>query len=177
MEQTTLLRSDLLGKLIDEILVHDINYESKTDSLKKAVEDRLRLVAVFLDLSLDAVVTAGAVRIIAAPQDIIVMQDPAAGFTAAVMIVIAAGAECRMIVTDCIVRPDSFAAVVAFDSVVLCAIITEPFLVDLGLFVLLQDAAAHRTDSLVFHFVFLHKIESPRRLAGLQYSSAKSMVL
>lgn len=35
MEQTTLSRSDLLGDLIDEILVHDINYEKKTDSLIK----------------------------------------------------------------------------------------------------------------------------------------------
>ena len=54
-----------------------VNFQLYTEiAVTVAVEDRLRLVAVFLDFSFDAVITAGAVRIIAAPQDIIVMQDP-----------------------------------------------------------------------------------------------------
>ena len=58
--------------------------------LTVTIENRLRLIAVLLDLIIEVIVTAIAVRIIASPVDVVVMDNSVAAF-AAVIVIIEAG--------------------------------------------------------------------------------------
>ena len=85
------------------------------------------------------------------------MQDPAAILAAAIMFIKAAGAKCRVLVRNRIIASDRFSAMVALDSVLFCTAVTYQLIVDFGMLVIVQHAAAHRADSLFFHFLVLHK--------------------
>jgi hypothetical protein len=120
------------------------------------VEHRFRLVAVLLDLIIKVIVTTVAIRIIASPVDVVVVDDSVAAFAAVIVVVVAGLAKCGIIVLHCIIYPDGFAAVIAGGAVFVNTLMTKELFVHPCSFLFFDLTAADVAYSCIFfHFNYL----------------------
>ena len=125
-------------------------------ALTITIENRLRLIAVLLDLVIEVIIAAVAIRIIASPVNVVVVDDSVAALTAMIIVIIAGFAKCGIIVLYCIIYPDGFAAVVAGGAVFVNTLMTKELIVHPCSFLFFDLTAADVADSYVFfHFNYL----------------------
>ena len=89
------------------------------------VENRVWLVAVLLDLIIKVIIAAVAIRIVASPVDVVVMDNSVAALAAVIVVVVAGFTKGGIIVLYCIVNPDRFTGVVTGGAVFVNTLMTK----------------------------------------------------